>query len=144
MMGCRPPLHLSRHPRCHSRCQHIIRCSTAISGIKAGRCFGHAYELQPESYEELISLAGMGPQKARALALGADLIFGTEPSYQDPATYSFAQGQKTGIRTRWTGAHTIRRSRCCGMRSRLLRSGRKTKDPMTPNLSMNGRSDLMS
>ena len=54
----------------------------------------NAYELQPESYEELVSLAGMGPKKIRALALVSDLVFGAEPSWQDPATYSFAHGGK--------------------------------------------------
>ena len=55
---------------------------------------------KPVSYEELLSLAGMGHAKIRALALVSDLIFGTEPSWQDPATYSFAHmGAKTGIHT---------------------------------------------
>lgn len=49
-----------------------------------------------ESYKELLSLAGMGPQKVRALALVSDLISGTEPSWQDPATHSFAHGGKDG------------------------------------------------
>ena len=31
-----------------------------------------------------------------ALALVSDLVFGTEPSWHDPATYSFAHGGKDG------------------------------------------------
>ncbi|PXF58935.1 MAG: hypothetical protein C4B59_12400 [Candidatus Methanogaster sp.] len=31
-----------------------------------------------------------------ALALVSDLVFGTEPGWQDPATYSFAHGGKDG------------------------------------------------
>jgi len=34
--------------------------------------------------------------KVRALALVSDLIFGTEPSWHDPATYSFVHGGKDG------------------------------------------------
>lgn len=32
----------------------------------------------------------------RALALVAEVIYGTEPSYEDPARYSFAHGGKDG------------------------------------------------
>ncbi len=71
----------------------VLDCDLGKQGWKVLR---NAYELQPESYEELLSLAGMGPQKVRALALVSDLIYGTEPSWQDPATYSFAHGGKDG------------------------------------------------
>ncbi len=39
----------------------------------------------------------MGPKKIRALALVSDLIYGTKPSWRDPAKYSFAHGGKDGI-----------------------------------------------
>ncbi|MGB9902367.1 DUF763 domain-containing protein [Methanothrix sp.] len=55
-----------------------------------------AYELQPGSYEELISLKGMGPKRIRALSLISELIFGAPPSWRDPARYSFAHGGKDG------------------------------------------------
>ncbi|MDI6888901.1 MAG: DUF763 domain-containing protein [Methanocellales archaeon] len=55
-----------------------------------------AHEIQPESYEELLSLKGMGPRKIRALALISDLIYGTQPSWRDPVKYSFAHGGKDG------------------------------------------------
>jgi hypothetical protein len=55
-----------------------------------------AYEIQPESYEELIALKGMGPKRIRALALISDLIYGATPSWKDPARYSFAHGGKDG------------------------------------------------
>ena len=56
-----------------------------------------AYEIQPGSYEELISLRGMGPKRIRALALISDLLYGTEPSWQDPVKYSFTHGGKDGF-----------------------------------------------
>ncbi|MFW6176382.1 MAG: DUF763 domain-containing protein [Thermoplasmatota archaeon] len=55
-----------------------------------------AYEIQPKNYEELISLEGMGPKKIRALALVSDLVYGSEPSWEDPVKYSFAHGGKDG------------------------------------------------
>ncbi|MBI5680116.1 MAG: DUF763 domain-containing protein [Methanobacterium sp.] len=57
----------------------------------------NAYELQPESYEELISLEGMGPKKIRALALISDLVYGAESSWSDPVKYSFTHGGKDGF-----------------------------------------------
>jgi hypothetical protein len=55
-----------------------------------------AYEIQPESYEELISLRGMGPKTIRALALISNLIYGSEVSWRDPVKYSFTVGGKDG------------------------------------------------
>jgi len=56
-----------------------------------------AYEIQPENYEQLISLQGFGPKKIRALALISDLVYGTCASWKDPVKYSFAHGGKDGF-----------------------------------------------
>jgi uncharacterized protein len=56
----------------------------------------NAWELQPNNYQELISLEGMGPKKIRALALISDLIYGDQPSWEDPVKYSFTHGGKDG------------------------------------------------
>ena len=55
-----------------------------------------AWEIQPSNYEELVSLEGMGPKKIRALALISDLVYGSEPSWEDPVKYSFTHGGKDG------------------------------------------------
>ncbi|MBI5159323.1 DUF763 domain-containing protein [Candidatus Micrarchaeota archaeon] len=55
-----------------------------------------AYELQPENYEELFCLKGIGAKKIRALALLSDLLFGVKASWNDPVKYSFAHGGKDG------------------------------------------------
>jgi len=55
-----------------------------------------AYELQPESYEDLVALKGMGSSRIRALALISELIYGACPSWRDPAKFSFAHGGKDG------------------------------------------------
>ncbi|MEM4390047.1 MAG: DUF763 domain-containing protein [Candidatus Micrarchaeia archaeon] len=55
-----------------------------------------AYELQPQNYEELVALRGIGRTKLRALALLSQLLFGTSLDWSDPAKYSFAHGGKDG------------------------------------------------
>jgi hypothetical protein len=49
---------------------------------------------QPKNFEHLLSLRGIGPKTIRALSLVAEIIYGTRPSYEDPARYSFAHGGK--------------------------------------------------
>ncbi|KKU09973.1 MAG: hypothetical protein UX65_C0012G0006 [Parcubacteria group bacterium GW2011_GWB1_46_8] len=48
----------------------------------------------PKSYEEMVSLQGVGAKTVRALTLVAEVLYGAKPSYQDPARYSFAFGGK--------------------------------------------------
>ncbi|MFA5771391.1 MAG: DUF763 domain-containing protein [Thermoplasmata archaeon] len=55
------------------------------------------YEFQPENYEELISIKGVGPTTVRALALISEVIYGEKPSWKDPVKYSFAIGGKDGV-----------------------------------------------
>ena len=57
----------------------------------------NAWEIQPENYEELILLQGIGPKKIRALALISDLVFGEPASWKDPVKYSFSHGGKDGF-----------------------------------------------
>ena len=49
-----------------------------------------AYEYQPESFEEMLSLDGFGKKKIRALALVSDLIYGSPASARDPVTGKFS------------------------------------------------------
>jgi hypothetical protein len=51
---------------------------------------------EPENFEKLLSLKGIGPKTIRALSLVSELIYGAKPSYEDPARYSFAHGGKDG------------------------------------------------
>ncbi len=53
-----------------------------------------AYEKQPKDFEELIGIKGIGLKTIRALALLSKIIFGTEISWKDPVTFSFAHGGK--------------------------------------------------
>lgn len=59
--------------------------------------FKKMYDVQPENYEEFLSMQGVGAVTVRALALVAELIHGTPASWQDPVKYSFAHGGKDGV-----------------------------------------------
>ncbi len=55
-----------------------------------------AEQRQPEDYEDLVSVEGVGKKSLRALALIAQLVHGTENDWEDPARFSFAHGGKDG------------------------------------------------
>ncbi len=54
------------------------------------------YERQPGDFQALLDLPGVGAATVRALALLAELVWGTPASTRDPARYSFAHGGKDG------------------------------------------------
>ncbi len=54
------------------------------------------HEHQPQTFESLLSVEGVGPKTVRSLSLVAELIFGARPSFRDPARFSFAHGGKDG------------------------------------------------
>ena len=53
-------------------------------------------DTRPRNYEQLIATDGVGPKTVRALSLVGEVIYGADPSYEDPARYSFAHGGKDG------------------------------------------------
>jgi uncharacterized protein len=55
------------------------------------------YDFQPDNYEELLSIKGVGPATVRGLALVAELVYGEKPSWEDPVKFSFAYGGKDGV-----------------------------------------------
>ena len=54
------------------------------------------YERAPRDFEMLLGLEGVGPRTLRALALVAEVIYGTPTSTRDPARFAFAHGGKDG------------------------------------------------
>ncbi|MEG9195451.1 MAG: DUF763 domain-containing protein [Candidatus Methanoglobus sp.] len=56
-----------------------------------------AYQLQPERFEDLLLVRGIGRETIRALALISDLIYNVDYDKQDPAKYCFAVGGKDGV-----------------------------------------------
>ena len=58
------------------------------------KILGRCTDVKPKNYESLLSIEGVGAKTMRALALVGEVIYGAEPSYEDPARYSFAHGGK--------------------------------------------------
>ena len=56
-----------------------------------------AHETNPDSFEQLLGVRGVGPKTIRALSLVSEIIYGAKPSYKDPARYSYAHGGKDAI-----------------------------------------------
>lgn len=54
------------------------------------------YENRPADFESLLGIRGVGPKTLRALALMAEVIYGAEASFRDPARFSYAHGGKDG------------------------------------------------
>jgi hypothetical protein len=63
---------------------------------KLGTVLWLAHEKQPESFEELLLLEGVGPRTMQSLALVSEVIYGTPSRFKDPARFSFAHGGKDG------------------------------------------------
>lgn len=55
------------------------------------------YDRQPEGFEQLLGVQGVGGKTIRALAMIADLVYGAPMSHRDPAAYAFAHGGKDGV-----------------------------------------------
>jgi hypothetical protein len=61
------------------------------------KAFLSTYERQPEDFETLLGLPGVGPKTVRALSLIAELVFDTPASRSDPVLFSYAHGGKDGF-----------------------------------------------
>ncbi len=55
-----------------------------------------SYEVQPGTFEDLLAVRGVGPRTLRALAFLAEIIYGAQPSFRDPARFGYAHGGKDG------------------------------------------------
>lgn len=75
--------------------RHLVTVSD-IDPKKLHRILTKTYENQPEDFEKLLGIRGVGPKTIRALSLISEIIYGTPPSYRDPARFSFAHGGKDG------------------------------------------------
>jgi len=54
------------------------------------------YEANAEDFQTLLGMPGVGAKTLRALALIAEIAYGTPASWKDPAKFSFAHGGKDG------------------------------------------------
>lgn len=67
-----------------------------INPKKLYSIFIKTYEHQAKSFEDLLGIEGIGAKTIRALCLVGELLYGAQPSFRDPARYSFAHGGKDG------------------------------------------------
>ena len=63
---------------------------------KLGTLLYMTRENQPENFEELLLLKGVGPRTLQSLALVSEVIHGAPSRFRDPARFSFAYGGKDG------------------------------------------------
>jgi hypothetical protein len=69
---------------------------TDINPDRMKKVLLQTYANEPRTYEQLLSIRGVGPRSLRALALVSEVVFGHVPSYTDPARFAFAHGGKDG------------------------------------------------
>ncbi len=70
---------------------------TDIHPDRLYKIFIKTYENQPDDFEKLLGMEGVGAKTLRALSLISEIIYGVPASFRDPARFSFAHGGKDGI-----------------------------------------------
>jgi hypothetical protein len=80
----------------HTRTLRLGRSHALPNEDYLERVLRQTFETQPEDFEKLLGMPGVGPATVRALALVAEVAFGAAPSFRDPARYAFAHGGKDG------------------------------------------------
>ncbi|HEX2606528.1 MAG TPA: DUF763 domain-containing protein [Flavisolibacter sp.] len=74
---------------------HDVR-SEDVDLKRLGAVLWLAHDAQPQDFESLLLLEGVGPRTVQSLALVSEVIHGTPSRFNDPARFSFAHGGKDG------------------------------------------------
>lgn len=74
---------------------HEIR-ATDVDLKRLGALLYVTREQQPQTFEDLLMLEGVGPRTMQSLALVSEVIHGAPSRFKDPARFSFAHGGKDG------------------------------------------------
>ena len=74
---------------------HDVQASD-VNMKRLGAMLAMTREMQPENFEDLLLLKGVGPRTMQSLALVSEVIHGAPSRFQDPARFSFAHGGKDG------------------------------------------------
>jgi hypothetical protein len=90
-----PNLILKEFQRLTMPSHHDVR-ETDVDLKRLGAALWLAQENQPENFEGLLSLQGVGPRTIQSLALVSEVIHGSPTRFKDPARFSFAHGGKDG------------------------------------------------
>ncbi|MCK4584048.1 DUF763 domain-containing protein, partial [candidate division WOR-3 bacterium] len=86
---------LKRINELHLPAKHPVKLSQ-IRPDRIKKILISTYERVPEDFETLLGIRGVGPKTIRALSLISELTYGVQPSFTDPARFSFAHGGKDG------------------------------------------------
>jgi hypothetical protein len=76
--------------------RHWVDIKKDINPAHLRKVLLSTYESNPQNFEQLLAVPGVGPKAVRALALVADVVYGSPASWRDPARFSFAHGGKDG------------------------------------------------
>ena len=76
--------------------RHWVDIKRDINPVHLRKVLLSTYEAAPQHFEQLLAVPGVGPKAVRALALVAEIVYGTPASTRDPARFSFAHGGKDG------------------------------------------------
>src|SRR5688572_10793738 len=76
--------------------RHWVDIQEDVNPVHLKKVLLKTYEANPQTFEQLLAVPGVGPKSVRALALVADVVYGTPASMRDPARFSFAHGGKDG------------------------------------------------
>ncbi|HEX8563332.1 MAG TPA: DUF763 domain-containing protein [Flavobacterium sp.] len=74
---------------------HDVRAED-VNLKRLGAMLWLTHEKQPQDFEQLLLLKGMGLRTLQSLALVSEVIYGTPSRFEDPARFSFAHGGKDG------------------------------------------------
>ena len=76
--------------------RHWVDVKKDINPAHLRKVLLSTYEAAPRNFEALLAVPGVGAKSVRALALIADVVYGSPTSMRDPARFSFAHGGKDG------------------------------------------------
>jgi len=76
--------------------RHWVDVKKDINPAHLRKVLLSTYEANPQSFEQLLAVPGVGAKAVRALAMVAEVVYGSPVSMKDPARFSFAHGGKDG------------------------------------------------
>lgn len=91
----KPEVMMQEIQRCIMPSHHDVRAED-VDLKRLGSILWLTHETQPEGFEELLLMPGVGPRTLQSLALVSEVIHGTPSRFKDPARFAFAHGGKDG------------------------------------------------
>ena len=107
---------LAVRARAQPVCPPAIRVARRRDPGRLHKVLLRTYEQPPEDFASLLGTAGLGPKSLRALALTAEVIYGTARARAIRRASRSPTAARTARPIRSTGRPTTRRSTCCTRR----------------------------